>query len=185
MILTPSWDMAGALDEYALWTNTTAVYPQTVAPAYLALGLNEELAELEAAYAELAQCLLTSHIGSSSLRLEEVKEAGDTLWYTVRYITNVLEKQPSSLLNAASGSSLKPSLSDARRAAALIAGIEKKKLRGDAPSAKATAMAEFSATTILLYFANRGDLDYIISQNKIKLESRKKRDVLKGSGDNR
>lgn len=185
MIYSRVWDMHSALDEYALWTNTTAVYRKTAEPAYLALGLNEEIAELEAASNALSISLQSGYKSNSNLRLEEVKEAGDSLWYTVRYITNVLEKQPSFLLNAASGSSLRPHLADARRAAALIAGIEKKKLRGDAPSVKAVAMAEFSATTILMYFVHRGDLEYVIQENKKKLESRKERDVLHGSGDNR
>lgn len=101
------------INEYQVWSRSTAIYPKNMALPYLALGLGSEAGEVAG---KIKKQIRDGHIDAREL----IKEIGDVYWYLAR-LCDELEVESSEVLE----------------------------------------------------------------QNKLKLESRKERNVLGGSGDNR
>lgn len=68
-------------DEYQEWTQTTAIYPERVARAYLTAGLAEEAGEVAGKYKKS----IRDNWLEARFKDEVVAELGDVLWYLARY----------------------------------------------------------------------------------------------------
>jgi hypothetical protein len=156
-------------EAYVKWTDSTAIYPEagTASPmemAYIALGLLGELGEL------------ADHQPSSP---EFAAELGDVLWYLARG-WRVLGVELDGLRNQ-DGDYDGPFK---------IANLSKKLIRdGDQEYLKEKLREAYLDTYLAMVgeieSAGFDDLRSVLQANVDKLESRKERGVLKGSGDHR
>lgn len=162
-------------DDYAKWTDNVAQYPETAEAFYLALGIADECGEL-----------------SSCATEEDLKEAGDVLWYAARYATRVLGVNFSAVVEDA--------LSDAtivniNRDVGAICGVEKKRIRDGASwdgqkSAEKVKVSYTALVNVVRWVNNivtaRGhSLEDAIQLNIQKLSARLDAGTIKGDGDNR
>lgn len=169
-----------ALDEYSAWTDDFAVYPKTAEPHYLALGICEELGELSRA----------------ALIDDVILEAGDVLWYAARYSRLVLEIPFSTFARPNAFASVDNTPLTALQAAAIIAGIEKKRLRDGAEwdskkrieknATASEALQIIIKQTIEMAWRRAGaTILTVLQKNQAKLTARRAADKLHGDGDHR
>lgn len=165
-------------DDYSLWTDRVAVYPKVHEPHYLALGLVEEMGELYRA----------------TTQNDIVAETGDVMWYAARYARLVLKVPFVDIAmpaNDAAYNSWTP-----MEALAIIAGVEKKRLRdGETWSAEKLAAKEADARAALRVVVSEAlNLAYkragaspkaVIEANKAKLSARLAASQIRGDGDHR
>ncbi len=168
-------------DQYSEWTDCVAVYPKIHEPHYLALGLVEEMGELYRA----------------PNPNDAVAEAGDVLWYAARYARLVLKVPFSDIALPidVEGDIFKNEWTP-MEALAIIAGVEKKRLRdGETWSAEKLAAKEADAKEALrivvseaLTFAyQRSGVNpaNVIAKNMSKLTARLEASQIRGDGDHR
>ena len=177
--------------EYMLATRETAIYPKEVALPYLVLGLTGEIGELKE----------TIYNGGDVL-----KEAGDCLWYVFRLADEVYGSQLTDNDKTKEWKVFEKGISEFKELpidgmynrASKIAEIVKKSVRdnaGSVPEGNISDLVRCLNRVILLVScvlnqenANTGH-DYSLEQCAIanieKLMSRKQRNVIKGSGDDR
>ena len=174
------------LNEYALWTDKTAMYPNIHEPHYLALGVVEETGEFVNAM----------KAGKPS---DVMKEAGDVLWYAARYVRLVLNRDFEDFVQAACQNHSADSEIDPMQthiAMAQLAGCEKKRLRdGETWDKEKRCAKEAEAAkgllTIIAFVLNTAlmwhhiSLDRIIEENVAKLTGRKEAGTIQGDGDHR
>lgn len=169
------------LDDYQTWTATTAIYPKDNELAYLALGLSDELAEY-----------LERVIFGNGDYQAETKEAGDVLWYCARLLAYCGETlSESKVATEKHMADQEPWVFDDVGVtdfmilqAGQIAGIAKKVLRdGEKPDTKQRIADKVG--NILYALDEVQMLPVVVKSNRDKLDSRKDRGVLGGSGDNR
>jgi NTP pyrophosphatase (non-canonical NTP hydrolase) len=188
-------------DDYASFTERTAIYPQQVAAEYLALGLCSETSECQEELTKLGGKNLT-HAGN-----EIGGEAGDVVWYIARlavtynfdfnWIVDRAKKDYYAhpfdidailvLLSIDSG---------------LIAGKIKKQLRdghtwtgeqredarqhiGDRLSRIVMRLMQLADWMYANHCSEYGTFDKIMNSNRKKLESRAERGTLRGDGNTR
>jgi hypothetical protein len=163
-------------DDYAKWTDNVAQYPVTAENFYLALGIADEAGEL-----------------LSCTRDEDVKEAGDVLWYVSRYATKVLGVNFSAVVeDALTG---EPSLVDVGVHIGAICGVEKKRIRDGASWNAEKALEKTSIAynalvgvvkwTNNILTAHNHTLIDAIELNISKLGARLEAGTIKGDGDHR
>lgn len=167
-------------DEYASWTDTTAKYPVTAPqgycsePSYLALGIADECGEL-------AACPDS----------EEVKEAGDVMWYCARYAVKVLGIPFSEVVSEAQQRQFYGDVSEQIGA---ICGVEKKRIRdGHLWTPEVLAEKQGKAYNALVcvvgYVLNilSGEytLEHVVDVNMGKLNARLDAGTIQGDGDHR
>lgn len=168
------------LDEYSAWTDDFAVYPKTAEPHYLALGICEELGELSRA----------------ALIDDVILEAGDVLWYAARYSRLVLGTPFSAFARSDAFASVDHTPLTSLEAAAIIAGVEKKRLRDGANwdakkrleknAAASEALQIIIKHTIEMAWRRAGaTITVLLTKNKAKLTARRAADTLHGDGDHR
>lgn len=173
--------IAALCDAYARWTDSTAMYPVTAEPEYLALGIAEEWGELYEA-------------GKRHIAEDVAKEGGDACWYLARYCTNVLQVSFGLVVLEA----MREGGGDAHQVApnvGVLCGVEKKRIRDgakwdDAKRAEKQAAA-FGAAVVLtrnviaLLGVYGVSLEQALEVNQAKLTRRKSEGVIQGDGDNR
>lgn len=166
-------------DNYAKWTDTVALYPKTAEPYYLALGIANEIGELDAADPD--------HVED---------EAGDVLWYVARYAKNVLKVEFSDLCADAERCARRGNFTTSiSGSAANICAVEKKRIRdGEEWGTVMRTMKETIAIDaamhiiahLIVILSNRGSCLYsAMRANKAKLSKRLANHTIKGDGDNR
>lgn len=165
-------------DEYAKWTDTVAKYPPTAEPFYLALGIADECGELEGCD-----------------RSQDIKEAGDVLWYAARYATRVL-KVPFAVAVEDARNVQRTSASYSFIVnAGIICGVEKKRIRDghlwdDATKhhkevAARDALARIIHSVIVILASSGATIDDAIMINMGKLNARLEAGTIQGDGDHR
>ncbi len=166
--------------EYKLATRETAIYPKEVALPYLVLGLVSEADEL-------GRAITSGDTGNI------VKEAGDNLWYTFRLYDEMFHElaavdqwqdfYPSWKLNTDGA------LRKINSAIGSLADMTKKAIRdnnGVIPEGKRNDfMLALSQVVTGIAHIDVNTLEYYAIANIEKLMSRKQRNVIKGSGDDR
>ncbi|MGC0250442.1 hypothetical protein [Pseudactinotalea sp. Z1748] len=164
------------LSDYAAKAATTAIFPTEHGPAYTALGLCSEVAEL---------ITLPGDASGS----EVVAEMGDCLWYVAMVArTNALRLQWD--LSARTGIGHPDQIfDDLGGTSGYVAGRIKKRLRDghdSVPDADiTTTLCTFLANLASLAAVFDTDLAAVAQSNLDKLASRAARGALSGSGDNR
>lgn len=164
--------------DYVAFTRSTALYPKEVELAYLTLGLISELDE----YLEV--------IGPNGDTAEEIKEAGDVMWYTARLAdaTGTIDKFVCMFMGAALLEDSYPAFPNVDGVAKL-AGRVKKVLRGDDGAIEKIVpmMGDVYDNVIgWLMVRNFGKyLHNVLVTNQAKLVSRKETGKLKGDGNER
>lgn len=183
--------------DYSAFTETTAIYPNQIAAEYLALGLCSEAAEC----VELLQTK-TLHVFTRDLG----PEVGDCQWYTTRlarlYDFTLTELVNDALIRPIGSNDIETLLSKITVQAGLIAGKVKKQLRdgakwtGEEREEARKYIRERLVETIrlssnvALWLHAKGVIDYgsypnLLRRNREKLNGRRERGTLGGSGDNR
>lgn len=161
-------DIQKKWNDYVKFTRTTAIYPKDRAVAYLTLGLISEVGEVAGKVKKRIRDG-ESAVPTSAI----VSEIGDCLWYLAR----LEDEWPKAVarLDIEGASERAPgyhaNIHQALACAATYAGLY-------------DIHAVFSA---LIYILNEigSSIDAAIEDNIEKLTSRKTRNVLSGSGDNR
>lgn len=192
------------VDDYVAFTFTTAKYPTAHTMPYLGLGLSEEVSEVF----QKAYQLLPSSFHDSS-RADRVvackKEFGDVYWYAVQFADRVLENSLSDfLITAYLGMGTQSQDLDVdvgvlaasqRRAQDILGrlhGLIKKAIRDqdgvfdmEKRDKARTAFLELMTLIMRLQTYLGFNLVEILNLNQEKLTSRKERNVISGSGDDR
>lgn len=168
--------------EYAAAAADTAVYPDRGANLpYAVLGLVEEIGELAEKVHERAE------------RHEIAAEAGDVYWYLAAICHEAgIPPAGVDLLRYRVGSLAQIPEMMLRTAAVVVCGCAKKAIRdtgGVLPDVKRPAVAGAVSTLLHLLSCVAAEIRYAPEQvweyNLQKLQSRKQRGTLHGSGDNR
>lgn len=186
--------------DYCVFTGTTAVYPQHVAAEYLALGLCSEAAEC-------VELLYKRNGSNYRLGTELGSELGDVAWYTAR-LAYTYEFDFAELVNTAKKlyattvHDIETLLAKLTVEAGLIAGKVKKQLRdghtwnGEQREDARTYIRVRLIQSIVLsmhvtdwlyahHSAEYSSYDKLLKMNRMKLESRQQRGVLRGDGNQR
>lgn len=166
------------LADYQNWTRSTAIYPaagsgDVAELMYLALGLAGEVGEL-------TQLQVREHP-------ELLKELGDVAWYVAR-LASALNLTLSEPQPAVSTEFTAQCLTLAHLAGMICNSVKKLYRDGDNPQLRAKIQApllEIVAQLATLAIDSHSILTNVLAQNHDKLESRKRRDQLGGSGDHR
>lgn len=166
------------IEHYQGWTRSTAIYPaagtgEVAELMYLALGLAGEIGEL-------TQLQHREHP-------ELPKELGDVAWYVARLATalNLTLSEPQPIVSAEFNIQC---LNLAHLAGMVCNSVKKLYRDGDNAQLRAKIqpiLLEITAQLATLASAINMPLAEILQQNHDKLESRKSRDQLGGSGDHR
>ena len=174
-------------DNYVLWTDEVAQYPQTAEAFYLALGVAGEGSELIVAT-------------QSNNRDDILAEAGDVCWYLSRYIAKVLGKGFGDYINVAAvqrkgGLHRLTGPRFALEHIGKICGVEKKRVRDgetwdDRKRFEKNAIASDSAIALISWLEDLlRDNGYSLAQalvyNQKKLSKRLEVGTIKGDGDHR
>lgn len=156
------------LNQYREWTRTTAIYPQNNALHYLELGAKSEYGELCALYKRDVRDNVPADPHSI------LKELGDLLWYIVRYAdeTNTLITDEPLQFN-------KPRIHAFHMVGERTFELFNPQLLADDKIQNVIDWIRYFAAT---YGHTLSD---VCAANVKKLESRKERNKLTGSGDNR
>ena len=164
--------------DYLAFTRSTVVYPKEVELAYLTLGLINELDEYSSA------------ISSEGNSEQEIKEAGDVMWYTARLAdaTDTIDDFICMFLGAAFlGNQYSTFLY--KDGIAELAGRVKKVLRGDENAVVKIAPTMIDVYDTVIKRLKTDDfgeyLHKVLTVNQLKLETRKEDGKLKGDGDER
>lgn len=176
-----------AFNEYQQFTKRTAVYPQVLALPYLMLGLGDEAGEVLEATVSLLK-------GNSSHKRELLAaEVGDVLWYLAQVLLQ-LDRSLGDAWHASLGleSQFEASFAGAAMEVSIVAskmqGRYKKHIRDDGVLDNSTLLALAArllrALTALCQSCGT-NLPLVAHANRLKLEDRLKRDVIKGEGDHR
>lgn len=163
-------------DDYAKWTDNVAQYPVNSEAFYLALGIADECGEL---------------LGCN--RDQDVKEAGDVLWYAARYATKVLGVNFSAVVeDATAGGQV---VVEITKYVGIICGVEKKRIRdgdnwSDAKRAQKIEDSYNALVRVVCWVHNilnsrNFTLVDAIELNIQKLGARLDAGTIKGDGDNR
>lgn len=171
------FDINNIYDAYAAWTDSVAKYPPAAEPFYLALGIADEIGELDAARGP-----------------EEIlKESGDVLWYCARYCTKVIGIPFSGAVSIIER--LPNAVTTVSRAVGILCGVEKKRIRdgADWDDNKKYDKIEESTSAMLdvLRFVKNSlaaegfTIGKAMSTNIKKLEARADAGTIQGDGDNR
>lgn len=167
------------LDEYQAWTNTTAVYKESIPSdfylAYCALKLSGEFGEVVKAMPGV----------------EVKKELGDVAWYLAQLAT-LLEKPFSTLFIAAQNKDglISTGLISASAVSEIVGKLLRDRNQGadriyslneKLIDALLDCIRSFLQTVLFSGFT----LEEILDGNQLKLVSRKSRGVLSGCGDDR
>lgn len=166
-------------DAYAIWTEEVAKYPPSAEPFYLALGIADEMGELDNVADDDQENI--------------VKEAGDVLWYIARYVTRVLKMPFSDAVASARAMDYNGNFLQSYIGA--ICGVEKKRIRDGADwtyfqlTIKETA-AHNAIVNLIKALDERlidagSSLEAALSVNVSKLTSRLEQGTIQGDGDNR
>lgn len=189
-------------NEYCNFTGTTAIYPQHVAAEYLGLGLCSEAAEC----VEIVLCH-NPNFNTQQIANAIGPELADCAWYTAR-LAHTYNLEFAAIVNDAKLAyrpnikSLEDLLSEITVQAGLIAGKIKKQLRDGASwngeqreevrqdiRARLVKIVMLSMQITDWMYANYGteynSYDKLLKMNRKKLEGRKDRGTLSGSGDAR
>lgn len=188
-------------DDYAAFTEMTAIYPQQVAAEYLTLGLCSEAAEC-------VELLLTKR-NTNLVQLGNTlgAEVSDVQWYTARLamlynftFSEIVEDAKRAYRPTAHD--IDSLLSRITVEAGLIAGKVKKQLRDghtwngeQREEARQYILARLIGVVLLTMYvtdwlyanhsAEYSSYDKVLKMNRRKLEDRAARGVLRGSGDTR
>jgi NTP pyrophosphatase (non-canonical NTP hydrolase) len=166
------------IEHYQRWTRSTAIYPaagtgEVAELMYLALGLAGEVGEL-------TQLQTREHP-------ELLKELGDVAWYVARLASalNLTLSEPQPIVSA---DFTVQCLGLAHLAGMICNSVKKLYRDGDNPQLRAkiqVPLLEIVAYLATLSIDSQCVLADVLAQNHDKLESRKSRDQLGGSGDHR
>lgn len=163
------------LNEYQKLTKETAIYPEEVKFAYLALGVNDEWVEL----------VQKTEEGATKEAI--IDELGDCWWYLAR-LSDELGIELDSLLGTLDAE-LDPDIGGIITSCiGKMQGRVKKYLRGDYKVSELSGkVLEYMEAIASGFEIMLGDypLEDVVQRNYDKLMSRKDRDVLRGDGDNR
>jgi len=166
------------IEHYQSWTRSTAIYPaagtgEVAELMYLALGLAGEVGEL-------TQLQSRQHP-------ELLKELGDVAWYVAR-LASALNLTLSEPQLAVSTDFATQCLNLAHLAGTICNSVKKLYRDGDNPQLRAKiqpTLLEIVAQLATLAIDSNSVLADVLAQNHDKLESRKSRNQLSGSGDHR
>lgn len=166
------------IEHYQSWTRSTAIYPaagtgEVAELMYLALGLAGEVGEL-------TQLQSRQHP-------ELLKELGDVAWYVAR-LASALNLTLSEPQFAVSTDFATQCLNLAHLAGMICNSVKKLYRDGDNPQLRAKiqpTLLEIVAQLATLAADSNRVLADVLAQNHDKLESRKSRNQLSGSGDHR
>ena len=166
------------IEHYQDWTRSTAIYPaagtgEVAELMYLALGLAGEVGEL-------TQLQSRQHP-------ELLKELGDVAWYVAR-LASALNLTLSEPQPAVSTDFATQCLNLAHLAGMICNSVKKLYRDGDNPELRAKIqppLLEIVSQLAVLAMDSRSVLADVLAQNHDKLESRKSRNQLSGSGDHR
>jgi len=174
-------ELAKALSEYQPNTHLTAIYPREHALSYLLMGLMAEVSEF----------------GNSETREDAIKELGDLFWFTSELAT-LINADLSTLYQASPGinelgEAWRPPKGDVIAMAIFsnevmdIQGVAAKHLRDGTPYEDEMSLFLTRAlrTWETIADAMGADAVPLLYDNLAKLQSRQRRGVLGGSGDNR
>ncbi len=166
------------IEHYQSWTRNTAIYPaagtgEVAELMYLSLGLAGEVGEL-------TQLQHREHP-------ELIKELGDVAWYVARLATalNLSLAEPQPVVSK----EFNIECLNLAHLAGMVCNCVKKLYR-DGENAQLRAkiqppLVEIAAQLATIANSVNIPLDEVLQQNHDKLESRKSRDQLGGSGDHR
>jgi len=166
------------IEHYQSWTRSTAIYPaagtgEVAELMYLALGLAGEVGEL-------TQLKSRQHP-------ELLKELGDVAWYVAR-LASALNLTLSEPQLPVSTDFATQCLNLAHLAGMICNSVKKLYRDGDNPQLRAKiqpTLLEIVAQLATLAIDSNSVLADVLAQNHDKLESRKSRNQLSGSGDHR
>lgn len=166
------------IEYYQSWTRHTAIYPaagtgEVAELMYLALGLAGEMGEL-------TQLQHREHP-------ELIKELGDVAWYVARLATalNLSLTEPQPLVAKEFNAEC---LNLAHLAGMVCNSVKKLYRDGENPQLRAKIqppLVEITAQLATISHSVHIPFSTVLQQNHDKLESRKSRDQLGGSGDHR
>jgi hypothetical protein len=170
------------IEHYQSWTRSTAIYPaagtgEVAELMYLALGLAGEVGEL-------TQLQSRQHP-------ELLKELGDVAWYVARLASafNLTLSEPQPIVSTDFATDFTTQCLNLAHLAGMICNSVKKLYRdGDNPQLRAKiqpTLLEITAQLATLATDSNSVLADVLTQNHDKLESRKSRNQLSGSGDHR
>jgi len=168
------------LNEYQQKTHETAVYPQECAKEYLLLGLAGEVGEICNKYKK------TIRDSKPIDKDDMISELGDAMWY-VSELCNLykIELEYCHRSIKLSKNSAFYSLINILNQTALIANLYEQK-RDEIQSGDTINRIRFILEYIYSLCYNFDiDPDEILTKNIAKLQDRKNRGVIQGSGDNR
>lgn len=176
------------LDDYQRFTPTTAIYPKEFALPYLGLGMCDEAVELDEAVAQTMSTVASTR----GLRLAILKELGDVYWYLAQLLL-IKEITLGDMYAAAlqADANFEGSRDGVGRyimhVTGKIAGKIKKELR-DGKDCRDFLIETVPLLVRALDAMGAGidaHITEVVSANRVKLEDRRERNVLQGSGDNR
>lgn len=190
-------------EQYEAFCASTAVYRPEIAEPYLALGLNGEVGEL----------IEKLHANGMNLAEELMYELGDSQWYAVRLCTGyrfdfeaMIREASACKIEDNNFRSIRPPLDRAANmamAAGKIADKIKKRLRdgehwGEHSPELQKMVAQVRAYLVLFFASSLAFIEAInlehrtkysyhrvLTMNRNKLQSRKDRGTLHGTGDHR
>jgi phosphoribosyl-ATP pyrophosphohydrolase len=170
-------------EQYEKEAISYALYPREEAIVYPSIGVVDEGLEL------IEKCTL-DYDDKLERKTEVTKEAGDTLWY----MANLCHDLEIPMADMAKGIILpsKETYVDIRLRLMIdlqrLIGKTKKRLRGDEGITKEITLEllqKVYGSFMVLLTEEDINIDDALKSNIDKLEDRKKRNVLKGDGDNR
>lgn len=191
--------------EYVIWTDETAL-PVASNPAYLVIGLAEELHELDAALSAivavdlgnkkralregLSEAEATNRLGVAKQRI--VAELGDSLWYLARLcrVSGVVgvEARASEALSALVTPRTREDLQAEMRAwRSLADALGRQPGRDLVEDLMDNSLFLLYPTAASLWSMAElvGGLEFVLDSNRSKLLDRKQRDAIRGVGDGR
>ena len=166
------------LNEYQMFTRTTAQYPEDMALAYTRLGFVGELGEIANKYKKVIRGDYTFE----TIKEDLVKELGDALWYLARY-ADALDYRLSWVFRKIEGRTY-ISFSSHSNIPNYIEDINKN--FSDIVYTANESLLQWVGYRFAELCNDAGtDLLTVLQLNQKKLQDRLERNVIKGSGDNR
>lgn len=179
------WPVLKALDDYQVWTETTAIYPREHWRSYLALGIADEAGELLEKIEHYTTGTRRPHV------TELMDEAGDVLWYAAQLLNRIGTTFGLLPVDRIARSEHEATIVSCTHFvvihAAYIAGRAKKNLRDgavvDGKIIEAITKLMLALDSLCNSFGY--SLAVVAARNMDKLGGRKDRGVLGGDGDKR